>query len=233
MDEKAHSLKKTARYAGLLYLLLAVIAPYGLMYVPLQIVVRGDAAATANNILANEFLFRSGIVGNIIGEVIFVLVVLTLYRLLKHVNEHQAKIMSALVIVAVPIAFLGNIFKMTALMILKGGILESFDHQQTYDLAAMLLRVSSYSTQMVQVYWGLWLIPFGWLIYKSGFIPRIFGVLLILNGIAYIILSLSFLLFPDYQDLVYNIAMPFLFAGELPIILWLLIKGVKSKPIIE
>ena len=135
---------------------------------------------------------------------------------------------------AVPIAFLGNVFKITALVIFKGSILQSFEPEQMYDLAMIFLRIGSYGTQMVQLYWGLWLIPFGLLVYKSGFIPRILGVLLILNGIAYIILSFAFLLLPGYLTLISQFAMPFLFLGEIPIILWLLIKGVKDQqPTIE
>ena len=139
--------------------------------------------------------------------------------------------MGAFVIVAVPVAFLINVFKITALMILKGSVLlQSIEPGQTHDIAAILLKTGSYSTQMVQLYWGLWLLPFGWLVYKSGFIPRIFGVLLILNGIAYVILSFTFILFPESQTLVSKVTMPFLFSGELPIILWFLIKGVKEQP---
>ena len=229
MDEKVNPLKRTARFAGLLYLMSAIIFPYGVIYVPSQIMVRGDVATTANNILANEFLFRTGIVGNLIGQVIFVLLVLVLYRLLKQVNEHQAKFMSALVIAGVSIAFIGEVFKITALMILKGGILESTEPDQMNDLVTILLKLGSYGTQMVQLYWGLWLIPFGHLVYRSGFIPRILGVLLILNGIAYMILCFTFLLFPDNQTIIVKIATPFLFLGEFPILLWLLIKGVKVK----
>ena len=229
MDEKVNPPKRTARFAGLLYLMSAIIFPYGVIYVPSQIMVRGDVATTADNILANEFLFRTGIVGNLIGQVIFVLLVLVLYRLLKQVNEHQAKFMSALVIAGVSIAFIGEVFNITALMILKGGILESTEPDQIHDLVAILLKLGSSGAQMVQLYWGLWLIPFGHLVYRSGFIPRILGVLLILNGIAYMILCFTFLLFPDYQTIIVKIATPFLFLGELPILLWLLIKGVKVK----
>ena len=230
MDQKVYSLKKTARLAGLLYLLSAIIFPYGIIYVPTQIMVKGDAVTTAHNILANELLFRTGIVGNLIGQLIFVLLVLVLHRLLKQINENQANLMGALVIVGVPIAFIGELFKVTSLMILKGGILESTEPEQMHDLVAILLKLGSYGTQMVQFYWGLWLIPFGYLVYRSGFIPRILGVLLILNGIAYITLCFTFLLFPDYQTIIGKIAMPFLFLGEFPILLWLLIKGVKVKP---
>src|SRR6185503_18686548 len=101
MEEKTASLKKTARLAGLMYLLMGIPAPYALIYVPSKIIVHGDAAATANNILANEFLFRTGIVSQLISQTLFIFLVLVLYGLLKQVNEHQAKLMVALVIVSI------------------------------------------------------------------------------------------------------------------------------------
>ena len=228
MEEKINSRKKTARFAGLLYLLLVIIFPYGLIYVPSQILITGDAAATADNLFTNEVLFRTGIVSSLIAQVLFVLLVLVLYRLLKEVDEHQAKFMGALVIVGVPIAFIGEVFNISSLMIVKGSMLESTEPEQVHDLVTVLLKLGSNITQMVQLYWGLWLIPFGLLVYKSGFIPKILGVLLILNGIAYMILCFTFLLIPDYQTYIIRISMPFLLL-EVPIVLWLLIKGVKVK----
>ncbi len=132
---------------------------------------------------------------------------------------------------AIPVTFLANIFNLTALKLVKGGIWQSLEPEQLNDLAEIFLRMGSYDTQMVQLFWGLWLIPFGLLVYKSGFIPRILGVFLILNGIAYIIQSFTFVLLPDYKSIVSQIAMPFMFLGEIPILLWLLIKGVKEKQV--
>jgi hypothetical protein len=228
MEEKITSLKKTARIAGLLYFMLAIPAPYSLIYVPSKIMVRGDAAATANNILANEFLFRTAIAGQLISQTIFIFLVLVLYRLFKQVNEYQAKLMVALVIVSIPVAFLIEAFNVTALMILKGEVLKTLPPEQQQDLAMLFLKVHGYGIMIVQIFWGLWLIPFGLLVYKSEFIPRILGVLLIVAGIAYVIVSFTFLLFPWYSAFVEQYSFPFFF-GELAMILWLLIKGVKNK----
>jgi hypothetical protein len=225
--------QKTARSAGLFYLLIAIIAPFGLMYVPLQIIEWGDAAATANNMLGKELLFRSGIAVRMVAQVLMILVVWFLYRLLKEVDENQAKLMFILYLVAVPIGFLANVFNFTALMVLKGSAIQSFTPEQMNDLALLFLRIGSWDTEMVQLYWGLWLLPFGFLVYKSGFIPRILGIFLILNGIAYMISSFTCVLFPEYRSLVSRIAMPFFFLGEIPIIFWLLIKGVRVKQLAE
>ncbi len=221
--------KKNARIAGLLYLLLAIIAPYGVMYVPSKTIVRGDAVATANNILANEFLFRTGIVSHLISVIIFLFLVLVLYRLLKQVNEHQAKLMVALVIVQIPIVFLIETFKITSLMILKGEVLKTLAPEQLQDLAMMFLKIHGYGLSMLEIFMGLWLIPFGQLVYKSGFIPRILGVLLLIAGIGYIVDSFTFMLFPNYRAFTFQPALIFSGLGELSTMLWLLIKGVKEQ----
>ncbi len=221
--------KKNARIAGLLYLLLAIIAPYGVMYVPSKTIVRGDAVATANNILANEFLFRTGIVSHLISVIIFLFLVLVLYRLLKQVNEHQAKLMVALVIVQIPIVFLIETFKITSLMILKGEVLKTLAPEQLQDLAMMFLKIHGYGLSMLEIFMGLWLIPFGLLVYKSGFIPRLLGVLLLIAGIGYIVDSFTFMLFPNYRAFTFQPALIFSGLGELSTMLWLLIKGVKEQ----
>ena len=222
--------KKTARLAGWFYLALAVIAPFGVMYVPSQTIVWGDAAATAEKILSNEFLFRMGVATRLVSQVLFLLVIWALYKLMKPVNGHMTNLMALLAVMSVPIAFLVNIVNMTALFVLKGSFLQSFSPEQVHHLAGIFLRIGSYDIQMVQLYWGLWLFPFGWLVYRSGFIPRILGILLILNGVAYTAQSFTFVLFTEYRSIVSQIAMPFMFLGEIPIIFWLLIKGVKEKP---
>lgn len=106
MDNETYSLKKTARLAGLLYLIWVITGIYGIIYVPSKTLVQGDAVATANKILANEFLFRTGIINDVISAVIWVLIALVLYRLFKHVNERQAKLLVVLVIVQIPVFFL-------------------------------------------------------------------------------------------------------------------------------
>ena len=229
-----YPLKKTARLAGLLYLIWVITGIYGIMYVPSQTIVRGDAAATANKMLANEFLFRTGIMNSIISATIWVFIVLTLYQLFKQVNQRQAILMVALVIVQIPVFFIIEAFNLTALMLFKGEILKTFELTQRQDLAMLFLKFNDYVTISLVMFWGLWLFPFGLLVYKSGFIPRILGVFLIMNGIAYIIYCFTSLFLLNYQTLVFQIATPLWTLGEISIMLWLLIKGVKKNiPIIE
>lgn len=228
MEQNMTSDKKTARIAGLFYLILAITGVYSIMYVPSQIMVRGDVAATARNILTHEFLFRTGVISDLVSNTIFVFLVLVLYRLFKQVNGRQAKLMVALVIVQIPAVFINEGFNIASLMILKGDILKTFELSQKQDLALLFIKINFYGTMTLEMFWGFWLIPFGQLVWRSGFIPRILGALLIINGIAYIILSSTFLLLPGYLDLVSKLTMPLLFLGELPMMLWLLIKGVKN-----
>ena len=228
MKNKVYSLKKTARFAGLLYLLLVITGVYGIFYVSTQVIVLDDTVTTAQNILANEFLFRTGIINDIISNTIFLFLVLTLYRLFKQVNEHQAKLMVALVVVQIPAVFIMEAFNFTSLMIFKGEILKTFQLTQRQDLAMLFLNINDYGMVALEVFWGLWLIPFGHLVYKSGFIPRIFGILLIIAGIAYIVDSFVSLLLPGYRAFVNQPALLLVAIGEISITLWFLIKGIKN-----
>lgn len=233
MDEKTTSLKKTARLAGLLYLIWVITGIYSLMYVPSQTIVQGDAVATASKIIANEFLFRTVIINDIISSILWVFIGLTLYRLFKHVNELQAKLLVTLVIVQIPAVFIMEAFNITSLMLFKDEILKTFEINQRQDLAMLFLKINDYGRIALEMFWGLWLLPFGMLVYKSGFIPRLLGIFLIINGIAFIIHFFSHVLFPHYQAIVYQFATPFWVLGEISIMLWLLIKGVKNNKIAD
>src|SRR6266498_3303353 len=228
MENKVYSLKKTARFAGLLYLIWIITGVYGIFYISPRIIVQGDAVTTAKNILSNEFLFRTGIINDIISNTLWVFLVLILYRLFKQVNERQARLMVALVIVQIPAFFFMEAFNITSLMIFKGEILKTFELSQRQDLAMLFLKINDHGTIVLETFWGLWLLPFGQLVYKSGFIPRILGIFLILDSIALIIHSFTSLLFPDYQTVVYQFTIPFWILGEISIMLWLLIKGAKN-----
>ena len=227
MKDRIVTLKKTARLAGLLYLLLAITAIYGFFYVSPKIRVSGDTVATARNMIAHELLFRSSIATDLISNVLFVAVILLLYRLFRQVDEHLAKLMAALVAVAIPVALLGGALKITALGIIKGDM-DSFQSMQMQQLAETFIRLGSYSGQIITIFWGLWLLPLGLLVYRSVFIPRVLGILLIINGFGYMVSSLTFILFPEYLASVSKITFPTYFIGEIPFIFWLLIVGVRN-----
>lgn len=228
MESSNYSLRNTARLAGLLYFISAAGAIFGYMYISPKIIVTGDIAATSKNMLANESLFRMSIANDIISNILFLAVILLLYQLLNSVNRFQARLMAGLVIVALPVFFIADSLSIIALQIFKGNLLSSYSTDQAQDIAATLLRIGDYGSQLITFHWGLWLIPLGVLIYRSGFIPRILGVLLFINGIGYMISSATFILFPDFQAVVLKWVYPTYFIGELPLIFWLLIKGIKS-----
>ncbi len=222
--------KKAARIAGAIYLSMAVTAPFSLIYIPRTLIVRGDATATAGKILAHETLFRLGIVADLITSIIFILLVMALYRLLSGVNKTHAALMVALVLVSVAVGFMNVLNNIAALTLFHGAdFLAVFDKPQRDAMAMLFLGLHRQGLTIDQIFWGLWLFPFGVLVIKSGFLPRILGVWLIVNCFAYLALSFTGLLLPQHLDMAFRIAFPFLF-GEMAITLWLLIMGAKVQP---
>lgn len=224
--------KKTARLAGLLYLVWIITGVFAMFYVPSQINMRRDAVTTAQNILSKEFLFRTSIVNDLISCTIWVFMVLVLYRLFKNVDERQAKLLVALVIVQIPTVFFMEAFNITSLMIFKGEILKTFELTQRQDLAMLFLKINDYGVLTLEAFWGLWLFPLAILVYRSHFLPHFLGVWLIITGFFYLVLSFTGIMLPQYKDMVLSSA----FAlpaelGEVAFMLWLLIKGAKLQTV--
>ena len=224
--------KKNARIAGLLYLVMAIIGGFGILYIPAQIVVSGNAVDTVNNILDNEFLFRLAIASQLISGILFIFLALALYRILENVNPTHAKIMVIMVLIAVPVGFAITIPLIGALHLVSGlDIPAVFETEQIYGLVLSLLISHQFGILVVGIFWGLWLFPFGYLVYKSGFIPRIFGVLLMIGCGAYLIDTFGWLMFPEIRDVILPYLMLPLAAGEFSIIAWLVFFGVKIKAV--
>jgi hypothetical protein len=224
-------IKKQARVAGLWYLLLGITAPIGLVYVPSKLIVSGNPAATIDNLRASDSLLRIGIGSELIHQVIGIFLVLALYRLFKAVNEKYAVLMVIFSLLSVPIMFLNVLNDIAALVLVSGAdFLSVFEKHQLDALAYLFLRLHSQGVIVAAIFWGLWLFPFGILIIRSGFIPRVLGVLLFIAGSAYLASSFTTLLLPRYAPLVNQFAM-ILEVAELPIIFWLLIWGAKTKPL--
>ncbi len=225
-------LRKTARTAGFWYLAMTITGVFCLLYLPKKIMVTGNAEATASNILANEMLYRIGILVNLISQSVFVVTALYLYRLFKDVNLRYARLMVALVLASVPIAFLSILNSVAPLVLLSGAeYLSVFSPSQLHAAAMFFLNLDQQFTFTGELFWGLWLFPFGLLVIKSRFIPRILGILLIINGFSYLVLSCASLLFPAHVDAVQRIIMAPMMIGELSIMLWLVIVGVKRKTV--
>jgi hypothetical protein len=225
------STQQQARFAGFLYLLLALTAPIGLLYVPSKLIVFGNATATADNIRASEWLLRVGIASELIHQVIGVFVVLALYRLFEAVDEALAQQMVILgALLSVPIMFVNVLNDIAALVLVSGAkFLSVFERPQLDALAYLFLRLHSQGIAVASIFWGLWLFPFGMLVIRSKFIPRVFGVLLMIAGVANLANAFTILLLPRYAPLVSQVALP-VEALELPIVFWLVIWGAKTRP---
>ncbi len=226
-----YSHKKTARIAGVWYLIVALTGGFGLMYVPSQVMVAGDAASTTQKIMDAELLFRLGILSNLACQVCFIFLVLALNRLLKSVNPTQAKLMVTLVVVSVPIAFLNTLNLVAALELSKGAdYLKVFKPDQLQAFAVFFLRLHEQGIVIVEIFWGLWLFPFGYLVFKSGFLPKVLGILLMVACFSYLVDDFIALVFPEYRAITSTFTMWPSTVGELSIVLWLLIMGAKNQP---
>jgi len=212
-----------ARVAGFLYLLLIPFSFFGIIYVPSNLVVPGDAATTASNIMASEGLFRTAIVSHLIGQTIFILLPLVLYKLLKPVNKNHALLMVVFALIGVPIAFINELNHFAALILLSGAdYLTAFEADQLHAQVMLFLDLREHGVFIAQIFWGLWLFPLGYLVFKSGFLPKTLGVLLMIGCFGYLIDVLTFMLFPNFDVTISQ----FTFIGELLLPLWLLFKGV-------
>lgn len=221
--------KGEARFAGFLYLLVVFAGPFLLLYVPGKLFVPGNPAATATNILTHQALFKAYMLVGVVAELLFVAVALALYRLLKGVNAELAGAMVILVLLDAPIAFLRIANEVATLAFLRGpGFLSAFDGPQRNALATLFIEVDRHGVFVSEVFWGLWLLPLGLLVYRSGFMPKFLGVWLFVNGVTYVGLSAIGIAFPERYKFAMNAATPVLL-GEVALMLWLLVVGVRVK----
>lgn len=225
-----NALRNPGRVAGLWYLLVVIIGPLRLVYIPNKLFVTGNAAATVSNIATHEWLFRSGIVTTLIGALALILVTLAFYRMFAGVDQNLA----ALVVIVggvmpAVISFIGIVCDFGALMVVRGAdFLLVFDKAQRDSLVILFLSLGNHQNTAVELLWGAWLLPLSVLIYKSHFLPRFIGLWLAVNGFAYMITSLTGTLLPQYQAKAFNLSFPALL-GEVVLTLWLVIKGAEPQ----
>jgi hypothetical protein len=222
-----HPRKKTARIAGFIYLSMVITGPFSLIYVPGKLIVQGNATATAANVLAHDRMFRFAIAAGLFGQVIFICLAIALYRLLSDVSKNWARLMVGFVLVSAAVGFVDELNNLGARILFRGGeFLSVFDKTQLDALGMLFIRLHGQGIMIAEIFWGLWLFPFGLLVFRSGFLPRFLGVWLMINCFGYVILSMTSLFFPASTDKLFLWLQPMLF-GELAIMLWLLIKGAK------
>ena len=205
---------KIARIAGLLYIppwILSLIA----IFLRQSMIMPGEAASTAKNIAASGFTFSLSVVMDLIVQVVFVFLVLILYQLLKYVSKKQAVVMVVLFLVSVPLAMLNTLNLFAAQLL-------SSNAYQFQNLVPFFLELNEIGIFIAYIFWGLWLFPFGYLVFKSGFLPKVLGIYLMISCFGYLIDFVTFFFFPDIGVSIN------MFTGwaELFICLWLLIKGV-------
>ena len=227
-----NSTKKAARLAGVLYLINGVTGYFSIIYVPTKLIVSGNAAATASNILASPGLFRLGIASELICVAEYIFLLWVLYRLLIGVNKTLAVLMMMFAVVSLPVQFLNVLNNVAALALLRGAdFLSAVGQSQREAFAMLFLNLHGQAIGLAETLWAFTMFPFGLLVYRSGFLPRFVGVLLIAAGFGYLAQSLGPYVVPSYETLVNRIANIPTALGEPAIILWLLIIGAKEQPL--
>jgi len=223
------SLKKQSRIAALLYFFSCLPAPFALLYVPGALIVRGDAAATANNVRNSEPLLRCGMAVELLSATIVIFAMIAFYRLFKAVSHKHALAMMILFLLSVPISYL-NILNDVAILTCARApayLAAVFDKAQLDAMVLFFFRLHNHGIIIAQIFWGLWLFPFGIAAIRSGFIPRFVGMATIVAGSGYVISSSIALFLPASAQGIGQLAM-ILGAGELAF-LWLVIWGAKPQ----
>jgi hypothetical protein len=222
--------RKIARTAGILYIVTIVCGMFAEMIVRAELIVPGDATATANKIMASESLFRLGFVSDLIMMVAYLLLAYTLYVLLKPVGKHIAPLIVLFTSVGVAIMCLNMLNQFGALLLLGGAdYLSVYDANQINAQAMLFINLQKHGYLIAQIFFGLWLLPLGYLVYKSGFFPKILGVLLMLAFLAYMVDFLVVFLLPLQAEAVASVAYVPIMLAEFSFCAWLLLMGAKEQ----
>jgi len=223
--EKNNSIQKTARITGILILIMAVIAPFSMLYVPSTLIVPGEAGTTANNIIASESLFRLGMAGDAVVFLIEIVLSVLLYILLKPVSKTLALVAGFSRLAMTVIQGFNLLNHFFALLLLSGaGYLTVFEPDQLHALVLLFLNVHQSVVLIWGLSFGLHLLVLGYLVYKSGYIPGIVGILLVIASLCYLVQSFGNILYPNSEEIFALVG--YLSIVEIALPLWLLIKGV-------
>lgn len=203
----------TVNLLRILYPAWTLIAMASIVVVPSMLIIKGDAIQTAKNISTNEFIFRLGFVGSMLAQILYIIIPILLYKLLKHINVNQAQLMVIFSLISVPITINNEINKLLAISLVN-----------TPKQMMHVLDINLQGQVVPHIFWGLWLFPLGYLVCKSKLFPKLFGVLLTLTGVGYVFGALGKILALDLgiMDSIFE-ALTF---GEVLFILWFVIKGV-------
>ena len=222
--------KKTARIAGILYLFVGIFGGFAEGFVDPKMYVAGNAAATAGNVVANSGLVRMGVVAHLLDGTFFVFLAMTLYILLEHVQKGVARAMLILVALATGIICLNAVFQFEGLRVATASSYAAdFGAAGSKALVLLLLDIQHYGTLIAQVFFGLWLVPLGYLAYKSGLFPKWLGIVLIVGGVCYLLDLLTAFLVPGFGQKIHAFIIIPSAIAEISMVLYLLVIGVRTR----
>lgn len=216
-------IKKTARIAGILYFLQIPLGVFGLLYIPKTLIVADNITTTISNILANEFLFRLSIVSTLLCALITIATASYISKVLKPVNKNYSRWILLFTLIVAPISMLNELNSIAILLLAKGHqYTTNYTPSQLQSLVTLFLDLHHYGTQIIGIFFGLWLLPMGYLVFKSTYIPKVIGVFLLITCFGYLIDFITSFLYPNVGIYVTE----YTWLGEVMMVLWLLIKGV-------
>ena len=229
--QTATSPMRLARIAGVLYLIVGIFAGFSYDYATGKVYVRGDAAATAQRVMSHAGLVRVGVVADLVQATAWVFVAMVFYLLLRHVSENWARAMVILVAVGAAIVCLSEVFPVAALRVAtEHSYVTALGAAGSNALALLLLDIHHYGLLIAQIFFGLWLVPLGYLAYKSGMFPKALGVLLVVGGACYLVGLLAVLLGPASGEAVNTFITLASAVAEVWMVGYLLAVGVRSSP---
>ena len=224
--ERAKSINKIARITGALYLVIAIAGGFAFFAAYESLVVPGDATATANNIVASEGLFRIGAVGDSVTFLSEIVLVVLLYVLFKPVSKTLSLIAASFRLAMTVMQGMNLLNRAVALLLLSGAdYLTVFEPDQLHALVMLFLNAYEYGALIWGTFFGFHLLVLGYLLFKSGYLPRILGVLFVLASLGYLVDSYGHILLPQYTE-IYSWVVLATIPAELAFAFWLLIKGV-------
>ena len=225
---RINSHQGTARIAAFVFLIIFFLGMFTELFVRPGMIVPGDAAATVRNIAASEALFRLSLVSDLIRQALLMLLPLILYKLLKPVDKTIAALMVIFALLCVPVSLLNELNHFAVLLLSSGaGYLAAFQANQLNALVMFFLELRKYGTFIPQLL-SFWVLLLGYLVFKSGFLPRILGTVMMIHFAGWLMTTLQYFLFPAFGALTL-VTFPLGLISELGLTLWLLIKGIKNQ----
>jgi hypothetical protein len=221
--------KRLARIAGLLYFAVGILGAFAFAGVYTAMYVAGDAAATANNLVANSGLVRIGVAADLIQVTVWVFLAMTLYVLLRHVSGYAARAMVVLVTIGASISFLNILFEFQGMRIATDpSYAAAAGTAGTDALVMLMLDLQHYGYLIAGIFFGLWLVPLGYLAFKSGMFPKVLGIVLVVGGIGYLFDTLAAFVAPELSTPIHAVAALLGIVAEVSLLAYLLVKGVRT-----